>query len=151
MAASTTAFTSAGTKLYTTASAPATYNQAGFAALTWTEVGEIVNLGDFGRTYNVVNHINLGSRKTVKLKGSYNEGNLDLQLARAPGDAGQAKLVAASTSDTSYSFKVLLQDGTVMYFSGQVISYTTNVGASDQIVGASCVIEINNDIIEVAP
>ena len=151
MAASTTAFTSAGTKLYTTASAPATYNQAGFSALTWTEVGEIVNLGDFGRTYNVVNHINLGSRKTVKLKGSYNEGNLNLQLARAPGDAGQAKLVTASTSDTSYSFKVLLQDGTIMYFSGQVISYTTNVGASDQIVGASCVIEINNDIVEVAP
>lgn len=151
MAASSTAFTSAGTKLYTTASAPATYNQAGFSALTWTEVGEIVNLGDFGRKYNVVNHINLGSRKTVKLKGSYNEGNLNLQLARAPGDAGQAKLITALGVDTAYSFKVLLQDGTIMYFSGQVTDYTTNVGASDQIVGASCVIEINNDIIEVAP
>lgn len=151
MAASTSAFTSAGTKLYTTATAPATYNQAGFAALTWTEVGEIVNLGDFGRTYNVVNHIQLGSRKTVKLKGSYNEGNLNLQLARAPGDVGQAKLVTALTTDAAYSFKVLLQDGTVMYFSGEVVSYTTNVGASDQIVGATCTIEINNDIIEVAP
>lgn len=151
MAASSTAFTSAGTKLYTTATAPATYNQAGFSALTWTEVGEIVNLGDFGRKYNVVNHINLGSRKTTKLKGSYNEGNLNLQLARAPGDAGQAKLITARDVDTAYSFKVLLQDGTIMYFSGQVTDYTTNVGASDQIVGASCVIEINNDIIEVAP
>lgn len=151
MAASSTAFTSAGTKLYTTSSAPATYSSAGFAALTWTEVGEIVNLGDFGRTYNVVNHIQLGSRKTVKLKGSYNEGNLNLQLARAPGDVGQAKLVTALGVDTSYSFKVVLQDGTIMYFSGQVVNYTTNVGASDQIVGASCVIEINNDIIEVAP
>ena len=151
MAAATSAFTSAGTKLYTSATAPATYNQAGFAALTWTEVGEIVNLGDFGRTYNIVNHINLGSRKTVKLKGSYNEGNLDLQLARAPGNAGQALVITASTSDNSYSFKVVLQDGTIMYFSGQVASYTTNVGASDQIVGAKANIEINNDIIEVAP
>ena len=151
MAAATSAFTSAGTKLYISATAPATYNQAGFAALTFTEVGEIVNMGDFGRTYNIVNHINLGSRKTVKLKGSYNEGNLDLQLARAPGNSGQALVVTASTSDNSYSFKVVLQDGTIMYFSGQVASYTTNVGASDQIVGARANIEINNDIIEVAP
>ena len=151
MAAATSAFTSAGTKLYISATAPATYNQAGFAALTFTEIGEIVNMGDFGRTYNIVNHVNLGSRKTVKLKGSYNEGNLDLQLARAPGNSGQALIVTASTSDNSYSFKVVLQDGTIMYFSGQVASYSTNVGSSDQIVGAKANIEINNDIIEVAP
>lgn len=151
MPGATAAFTAAGTELHISASSPATYNEAGFAALTFTEIGEIVNFGEFGRKYNVVNHLPLSSRRTIKRKGSYNDGSLNLQLARAPGDAGQTILLAALASDNSYSYKVVLQDGTVMYFTGQMTSYTTNVGTTDQIVAANALLEIDNDIIEVAP
>jgi len=151
MAAATEAFTSAGSTLAVSAVAPATYDSAGFAALTFTDIGEITDMGEFGREYASVTHNPLGDRRTVKRKGSYNDGALALQMARVPGDAGHILLLAALELDDSYSFEVTLQDGTIMYFSAQTMSYKTGVGSVDQITTASCTLEIDNDIIEVAP
>lgn len=144
------AFTSAGTTLAVVASAPATYDQAGFEALTFVDVGEITDMGEFGRQYNLVTHNPLGDRRTVKRKGSYNDGSLPLQIARVPSDAGQAILLAGLASDDSVSCEVTLQDGTKQYFTAQVMSYTTGIGSVDSITSASCTLEIDNDIIEVA-
>ena len=143
------AFTSAGTKLRISASAPATYNSTGFAALTWTEIGEVSEMGEFGRQYNLVTFNTLGDRRTVKRKGSYNDGTIACQMARVPDDAGQTILVTAVNSDASYSIKVTLQDGTVFYTTAQIMSYTTNIGNVDQITSATVNLEIDNDIIEV--
>jgi len=147
--AASQAFTSAGTKLYMSASLPATYNQAGFAALSFTEVGEISDLGEFGRQYNLVTFNPLGDRRTVKRKGSYNDGTIAAQMARVPTDAGQIIVTAAVNSDLSRSIKIVLQDGTIFYTTVQVMSYTTNVGSVDQITSATVNMEIDNDIIEV--
>ena len=144
------AFTSAGTKLHISASAPATYNSTGFAALTWTEIGEVSEMGEFGRQYNLVTFNTLGDRRTVKRKGSYNDGTIACQMARVPDDTGQTILVTAVNSDASYSIKVTLQDGTVFYTTAQVMSYTTNIGNVDQITSATVNLEIDNDILEVA-
>lgn len=143
------AFTSAGTKFYMAAAMPATYDATGFGALTWTEIGEVSDLGEFGRTYNVVTFNPLGDRRTVKRKSSYNDGAITAQMARVPSNAGQALLNTALDSDDSYPFKVVLQNGAIFYFSAQVASYTTNVGNSEQITSATVNVEIDNDIIEV--
>ena len=144
------AFTSAGTKLFISASAPATYNKTGFEALTFTEIGEVSEMGEFGRQYNLVTFNTLGDRRTVKRKGSYNDGTIACQMARVPDDAGQTILTTAVNSDNSYSIKIQLQDGTVFYTSAQVMSYTTNIGNVDQITSATVNLEIDNDILEVA-
>lgn len=143
-------FTSAGTTLGISAALPATYGAAAFAALTFTDIGEITDMGEFGREYALVTHNPLGDRRTVKRKGSYNDGALTMSLGRVPSDAGQALLLTARDDDDSYAFVVTLQDGTKQYFSAQVMSYTTSVGSVDQITGASVMVEIDNDIIEVA-
>lgn len=143
------AFTSAGTTLSISAAAPATYNAAGFQALTWTEIGEVSDLGEFGRQYNLVTFNTLGNRRTVKRKGSFNDGTIAAQMARAPSDAGQLILTTAVDDDSSYSIKVVLQDGTIFYTTAQIMSYTTNVGNVDQITSATVNLEIDNDIIEV--
>ena len=144
------AFTSAGTKLFISSAAPATYNSTGFAALAWTEIGEVSEMGEFGRQYNLVTFNKLGDRRTVKRKGSYNDGTIACQMARVPSDAGQTILTTAVNSDNSYSIKIKLQDGTVFYTSAQVMSYTTNIGNVDQITSATVNLEIDNDILEVA-
>lgn len=150
MAAATEAFTSAGTLVYIDVdSEPATYNEAGFDALTWQAIGEIVEAGEFGRQYNLVTHLRLGERRTVKRKGSFNDGQMTLQLARVTADQGQADLITALDSDLNSSFRVVLQDGTELFFTGQVLSYTTNIGGTDQITGSTVVVEITNDIVEV--
>lgn len=143
------AFTSAGTTLSISAAAPATYDSIGFSALTWTEIGEVSDMGEFGRQYNLVTFNTLGDRRTVKRKGSYNDGTIACQMARVPTDAGQAILVTAVDSDSSYSIKVVLQNGTIFYTTAQIMSYTTNVGNVDQITSATVNLEIDNNIIEV--
>ena len=140
--------TSAGTKLFVSATLPATYDKAGFTAvgMVWKEVGEITDLGSFGKKYNLVTHNPLGDRKTVKRRGSYNNGTLALKMAHVAADAGQAVLEAAG--DASLSFKVVTQGALSTYFfSGQVMGTTIEVGSVDQILGASVDIEIDDDII----
>lgn len=147
--AASLAFTSAGTVLSISAGTAATYDSAGFAALTWTVIGEVSDLGEFGRQYNLVTFNTLGNRRTVKRKGSYNDGTIAAQMARTPSDAGQTILTAAVDSDASYSIKIVLQDGTIFYTTAQVMSYTTNIGSVDQITSATVNLEIDNDIVEV--
>lgn len=144
-------FTTAGTQIFVKAALPNTYNQVGFEALTdWILVGEIADAGEYGRVYNMVSWNSYSARRTVKRKGSYNDGTLNLQLGRLPNDAGQQVLLQYLDLDESLSIKVILQDGTIQYFSCQVFSYTSNLGNLDQITQAACQLEIDNDIIEVA-
>lgn len=145
------AMTSAGTTIEISAALPATYDKAGFAALSYTEIGEVSDLGEFGREYNIVKFNPLKDRRTVKRKGSYDDGTVQVQLAKAAKDAGQILLKSAVNSDASHSVKIVLQDGTTFYFTAQVSSSTVNVGNVDQITSSTFKLEIDNDIIEVAP
>jgi hypothetical protein len=140
--------TSAGTVLSVSASAPATYDVAGYGAVTgFQPVGELTDLGSFGKKYNLVTFTPLGDRKVVKRKGSYNNGTLSLKMGSNVTDPGQVALKAAADSDNSYTFKVVTQSGSTYYFTGQVMGFQLEVGSVDQITGASVDIEIDNDIV----
>lgn len=145
------AMTSAGTTIEISAALPATYDKTAFAALAYTEIGEVSDLGEFGREYNIVKFNPLKDRRTVKRKGSFDDGTVQVQLAKAAKDAGQILLKTAVNSDASHSVKIVLQDGTTFYFTAQVSSSTVNVGNVDQITSSTFKLEIDNDIIEVAP
>lgn len=145
------AFTSAGTTIGITDTEPGSYDETGFAAASFTVIGEVSDLGEFGREYSEVTFNPLGDRRTVKRKGSFNDGNITMSVARVPSDGGQTLLQSALDSDNNYYFNVTLQDGTELYFAAQVMSYTTNVGGVDQITSASVTLGITDDIIEVAP
>lgn len=136
--------TSAGTTISVSSATPATFNAAGYAALTWTPIGEVTDLGEFGRNYASVTHNPLGSRSTVKKKGSFNAGAITVAMGLDNDDAGQVILNAAALSDADYSFKVLLQNGDIYYFQGQVMSFVTGVGGVDQITTATAMIELTS-------
>lgn len=134
--------TSAGTTLKVSAAAPATFNSTGYAALTFTAVGEITDLGEFGREYALVTHNPVGTRGTQKFKGSFNEGTMNLSLGLDTDDAGQVLMKAASLADTAYSFEVVTQNGDKYYFQAMVMSFKVGVGSVDSITTASCTLEL---------
>lgn len=152
----TLAFTAAGTLLGVSAAAPATADQAGYEALTFTNIGEITDYGSVGKTYNEVTHNPVADRATYKFKGSYNEGTMSLTLAKAAADAGQVILDAGLASDSDYYFKVELNDNpdgtsnTILYFSAKVMSAPNAIGSVDSIVGRTTDLSISGAIIEVA-
>lgn len=96
--------TAAGSRLFigTTASDP--------LADTFTEVGEVTNLGTFGRAYDNVPYSNLGNRNVTKLKGQRDDGTMSITVGRFATDAGQTRLRIALDNDFDYNFKLLLDD-----------------------------------------
>ncbi len=134
--------TAAGTKLYVCATAPATFNAAGYGALTWAEAGEIDNLGEFGRIYELLSRKPLGTRGTVKAKGSFDEGKLPLQLAHDKDDAGQDILRTAVNVDDPISCKVVLPTTEIFYFQAMVMGYRLSAATSSQFINAMCDLEL---------
>lgn len=145
----TAVHTSIGSTIFVSATLPATYDQAGYAALSWTKIGEVTDLGEFGGTYNEVTHTPLETGIVEKFKGSVNYGTLNVQTGRDPDDAGQAILIAAFASYNAYAFKVVEQGGTVNYFAGRVMSNPLAVGNADQITGANYNVSISKPIVQV--
>ncbi len=143
-----TARTSAGTSI-SIGDAPASYDAAGFAAVSYDVIGEVTDAGEYGKVYNLVTHNPLADRGTKKYKGSYNNGSITLQLAIDETDAGQIAVTSAADSDDSYSIKVTKQNGSIDYFTAQVLSFTTSVGSVDSIESGSVQLEIDNDIVKV--
>lgn len=134
--------TSAGSVLKISAGVPATFNAAGYQALTYTTIGEVTDIGEYGREYSLVTHNPINTRSTVKFKGSFNSGALTLQLGLDNADAGQTLALTASSSDNNYAFELTLQDGTKWYFQGQVMSFKIGVGSVNQITSATIQVEI---------
>lgn len=151
-----TARTSAGTTLGISAALPASFDEIGFDALTYTSIGEVTDIGgDIGRIYNLVTHMPLASRATVKKKGSYNSGSVTIQLAIDDDDAGQVLAEAALASDANYSFALTLQDGTIRYFEAIVMGFPINIGGVDTITNGTITLEITaqdngDDFVKVA-
>lgn len=137
-----TVFTSAGTTIAVSAAAPVTFDVAGYAALSFTTIGEVTDLGEFGREYALVTHNPVGTRGTVKKKGSFNEGTMAMSVGLDTDDAGQILLKAASSSDADYSFKVTTQNGDIYYFQAQVMTFKVGVGSVDNITTAAITLEL---------
>lgn len=134
--------TSATSTIAVSGGVPATYNQAGYAALSWTAIGEVTDLGEFSREYALVTHSPVGNRATQKYKGSFNEGSMTLTMGLDTDDAGQIIVKAGRLLDTPYSFRVTTQNGDIYYFVAQVMSFKVGVGGVDQITQATCVLEL---------
>lgn len=136
--------TTAGSTFKVSATAPATYDAAGYAALTWTAVGEITDLGEFGREYALVTHNPINTRITQKFKGSYNEGKMSLKLGLDTDDAGQVIMKAGSTSDAARFFEVTDQKGDKYYFPAMVMTWKVGLASVDSITAASCDLELTS-------
>lgn len=134
----------AGAVLSISAGTPATFDVAGYAALSYTAIGEITNLGEFGREYAEIIHSPIGTRSKRKLKGSYDEGALDLQLAGDTDDAGQILLKTASNSDSDYAYRLVMQNGDKYYFQAKAMSFKRRPGGVDDIFGTMVRVSISS-------
>lgn len=142
--------TAAGSALAITAGVPATQDAAGFAALTYTEIGNIEKIGTIGSTFAKVEFQPLKGGKT-KNKGSVDYGSLQPSLALDEDDAGQTLLRTASDDQTAtYAFKVTLADGAIRYFQGKVFGMPEVIDGADTTIMANPTIEINTKPVRVA-
>lgn len=145
MAATTSVGTVAGTTIGISAVLPATYNVAGYTALTFTNIGNIEDGGEHGREYAEVTFNPIDTRGTQKFKGSFNEGNKTLSIGYNSDDAGMILVKAALTSDNDYAFKVAYPNGDIDFFTAKVMTVTKATGSVDSIIMASVTLAITTN------
>jgi hypothetical protein len=129
--------------------APATFDQAGFEAVTVQPIGEVTSIGSIGKLYNTATHTPLAGRAVIEKKTSYTRENPELALAIDDADAGQIAAEAAVDSDDCYTIKIERQSGAVIYFAAQVSSFTVSYD-TDEFENGSIALLTQTDTVKVA-
>lgn len=152
-----TVHTSAGTTFGVSAAAPATYNEAGYEALTFTDVGEVSDLGDLpARVYEIVSWRNIANRGESKAKGGYTLGSQTITVGIDPDDAGQTLIDTLTNSDDPASIKFAHPQLGTIYGRALVMGGPRNYGdvntiATRQITLEWTIVDQTTDGIVVVP
>lgn len=120
---------SAGSTFKISAGVPATFNAAGYAALTFTAVGEIDNIGEFGSTWQNESHNPVAITGTKKFKTSRDPGGLSLGMLLDTDDAGQILMKAAKDSTALYAIEIRTPEGDKYYAQALVNDFKVNVSS----------------------
>lgn len=125
-----------------------------YAALTWVEVLEVEDMGQYGDTASAITFVSLKDGRVRKFKGTRDGGDMAVVVGADQLDTGQIAMDAAQADDKfEYGFKVVIPNrvtsgGTdeVDYFRGRVMSNKKTVGASNQIIKKNYSIAVNSVI-----
>jgi hypothetical protein len=130
----------AASKIYICATAQnSDLDQTGFEALTWVEIKGIGNLGETGKSTNILTYPTWDTTVVQKAKGLTDAGSPTLEVARIPTDPGQTILRTAGAvgNNNNYALKIVRADGTtsdngtVQYNRGLVGGPTRPNGANE--------------------
>jgi hypothetical protein len=142
---------SVGTLLSVSASSPATYDIAGFEALTFSLVAEASEIPELGGVAALATHTPLATGIVAKRRGSINYGSITVPMALSAADTGQGILRTAGDTDAGedaqVSCKVERPNGNIEYFTAQVMSFTTNTSNADAITMSGVVLEIDGKVL----
>ena len=113
--------------------------QADYDGLDWVEIKGVGNLGETGKTTNMLQYPTWSDSVVQKAKGLTDAGSPTLEVARIANDAGQKVLrnAGAVGNNNNYAFKILRADGevngtgTIQYNRGLVAGPTRPNGANE--------------------
>lgn len=106
------------------ASLPATYDAAGYAAttITYTAIGKVQSFPEFGSQSNVNEFIPINGAVEY-FKGARRYGSGPMVVGDLPADSGQVLVKAAEAAQVPYSMKITYPDGEVHYLEVLVSSW----------------------------
>lgn len=138
-----------GATISAVAGDPATYDETGYSALTFVEVGYVEDIPSYGPEYDLVEFTPLKTGIKNKFHGAVNYGSITVPMALDRSDAGQTVLTAALASKAAISFEIAYFNGDIDYVQGKVMSFKR--GASiGSVVMAEVQIEFTTALVEVA-
>ncbi len=122
-------------------SAPATYDNAGFSALSYTPIGKIVSWGPIGDTHENIS-IPLLAGRVEHVNGAADGGESQFTI-RFDTDAGQTILINNSGTNNQLSFKITDPDTKVAYHAGIVANVQDMERSNGAYKGITGVTRIN--------
>lgn len=146
----TDTLTNIGTVVSVSAATPATFDQAGYELLTFTEVSGVASIGEVGPTYETLSHVDLKDGITQKAHGALNYGDPAIQYRVIEDDAGQGIINTALSSRSTISIKIERASGLVQYAQAIVTSAPTSESTSGAVYMRSSNLALTSSIVEVA-
>ncbi|MGB1561547.1 MAG: hypothetical protein ACPHN2_08625 [Sinimarinibacterium flocculans] len=119
--------------------------EAGFAGLSYTPIGKVGNIGQYGYDTNMVNYPVLGELLNLKAKGATDGGNFTIECAEDLADAGQIAFEAAAAPSVrdSYAFKVTLANGAIHYLRGPCAGPVYPGGGNEDFIRKTFTVGVN--------
>lgn len=108
--------TNAASKWYVCATPQNTnLSEADYASLDWTLISKVGNVGETGKSTNVLTYNTWDTEVADKAKGVTDAGSPTIEVARDPDDAGQEILRQAGAvgNNNRYAFKEVRADGPI--------------------------------------
>ena len=142
-----------GLKYSVAVGAPATEDQVGYDALTFTQALEVTNFPAFGANVALIESNPLETGIVEKYKGFINFGSTSVDMDLDSADAGQQALISAAEGANKasiHSHKLEYPDGELRYFQGPVFSFQETPGGTNSMITANATIEISSAILRVA-
>ena len=138
---------SVGTALAFSADVPATFDEAGFTALTFTPVGKLQGIPDLDGKYDIVTGDDLTSGEEYKQAGMFRSGDGEFDVILDDDDAGQNAIYDARGQRGA--FKITLKNGTVFYRTAIILSMMPTGLAPDSFVMAKIAVAFDRSTVRV--
>jgi len=135
-----------GTTISISLGKPATYDQNGFEAKSYTEIGEVTTIPEFGGSATVATHVPLKTGEENVAVGTIAYAELSISLAKDYADDGQVAVASAFNGANSrklHSFKISNPNIGTSYFTGYVTSNMTIPNDANSFFGASFTVRQN--------
>lgn len=142
----------------TTSTDPATFDASGYGALTFEQACPMQSFGAFGTSFNPVTFENLCSGLLEKLKGTRDNGDMEVVLGYDDTDGSFDYLTTAvnDTSTANWHFKITFPNkqssgGTdaIFYFSGKVMTDIKTLAGANDVVTRNVTVGIETAIVNV--
>ena len=129
-----------GSTLSVVSGSPATEDQSGYEALSFTEVGKVVSIGELGDTSEDIAFDLLKPGRRSHVNGVKDLGEVAVTVEYDRADGGLTILEAANNGNTTHSFVVTDTDGDDYYFQGLVANLRDFERTANQYKGLNFVI-----------
>ena len=123
----------------------------------WKALGELTNVDEFGRQYEVVRANNLSDGATRKAKGSYDNGSVPFETLFDARDGGQVIMEEALRSTQNYAFRIDAppdtdgDDGPTYYLQALITSFRPRIGGPNDMTMMRGNLEIDHNDPVVVP
>ncbi len=133
--------------------------QAEYEADSYTTVGQVETIGEFGDQRAIVSFIDLASGRTQKARGAADAGDSVITYAHQTAEGGQDAIKAAyeatSQATDEFNFRVMLNDQisvnpTKFYFRARVTQRRVQEIKNDGVIMVQAQLAITTAILEVA-
>ena len=126
-----------GGVLSISAAAPATYDETGYDALTWTEIGGVISIPERGDTSELIQVNDLKTGRTLKANGVLDYAEIVIPLIRDDTDAGQVIVKANKNTNTLVSIRYEDNAGKQENVTGYVANLLPSEASAETFSGTS--------------